>query len=325
MSKRKKRVGILNMFIASTVLSQLAPIQYVQASEVENTVYINEIESNDTVTDIDWIEIMNTGNSDLDISGWFVTDDKGLERLADNNEWRIEDGTVLKAGEILVITHDVVLGNLSLGKNDTVSLYDSSNTLLDSYTYSGHAVGTYSRVPDGTGEFVDQEPTRGKLNIVEKEELPKHRLLINEINSAPDDWVEFINIGTEEMDLSGYEIRDNSNDHRWKFAEGTKLPAGELFVVEANTFGQVYDDQTGAYVAGEFHEAIGIGSGDSIRLYDNEGNLLDDYSWTGHASYEGNDALASFGRYPDGTGSFGSNERNKGVKKRLVSTSDCNQ
>ena len=314
MSKRKKRVGILNMFIASTVLSQLAPIQYVQASEVENTVYINEIESNDTVTDIDWIEIINTGNSDLDISGWFVTDDKGLERLADNEEWRIEDGTVLKAGEILVITHDVVLGNLSLGKNDTVSLYDSSSTLLDTYTYSGHAVGTYSRVPDGTGEFVDQEPTRGKLNIVEKEELPKHRLLINEINSAPDDWVEFINIGTEEMDLSGYEIRDNSNDHRWKFAEGTKLPAGELFVVEANTFGQVYDDQTGAYVAGEFHEAIGIGSGDSIRLYDNEGNLLDDYSWTGHASYEGNDALASFGRYPDGTGSFGLMKETKGSK-----------
>ena len=314
MSKRKKRVGILNMFIASTVLSQLAPIQYVQASEVENTVYINEIESNDTVTDIDWIEIINTGNSDLDISGWFVTDDKGLERLADNDEWRIEDGTVLKAGEILVIKHDVVLGNLSLGKNDTVSLYDSSNTLLDSYTYSGHAVGTYSRVPDGTGEFVDQEPTRGKLNIVEKEELPKHRLLINEINSAPDDWVEFINIGTEEMDLSGYEIRDNSNDHRWKFAEGTKLQAGELFVVEANTFGQVYDDQTDAYVAGEFHEAIGIGSGDSIRLYDKEGNLLDDYSWTGHASYEGDAALASFGRYPDGTGSFGLMKETKGSK-----------
>ena len=325
MSKRKKRVGILNMFIASTVLSQLAPIQYVQASEVENTVYINEIESNDTVTDIDWIEIINTGNSDIDISGWFVTDDKGLERLADNEEWRIEDGTVLKAGEILVIKHDVVLGNLSLGKNDTVSLYDSSNTLLDTYTYSGHAVGTYSRVPDGTGEFVDQEPTRGKLNIVEKEELPKHRLLINEINSSPDDWVEFINLGTEEMDLSGYEIRDNSNDHRWKFAEGTKLQAGELFVVDANTVGQVYDDQTGAYVAGKFQEAIGIGSGDSIRLYDKEGNLLDEYSWTEHASYEGDACIGVFRKISRWDGFVWINERNKGVKKRLVSTSDCHQ
>ena len=65
-------------------------------------------------------------------------------------------------------------------------------------------------------------------------------------------------------------------------------------------------------------EAIGIGSGDSIRLYDNEGNLLDEYSWTEHASYEGDEALASFGRYPDGTGSFVLTKETKGVKKRLV-------
>ena len=131
MNKRKKRMRLLNMsIIASIGLSLFSPMQYVQASEVENTVFINEIESNDTVTDIDWIEIINTGNSDVDISGWFVTDDKGLERLADNEEWRIEDGTVLKAGEILVVEHDVVLGNLSLGKNDTVSLYDSSEYVI---------------------------------------------------------------------------------------------------------------------------------------------------------------------------------------------------
>lgn len=315
MNSRKKRIGIIYMFIiGALVLSLLSPILPVQASEDENTVFINEIESNDTVTGIDWIEIINTGNSDVDISGWFVSDDKGLERVEDNKEWRIPDDTVLKAGEILVIEHDVVLSNLSLGKNDTVTLYDSNNTILDSYTYTGHAVGTYSRVPDGTGEFVDQEPTKGELNIVEKEELPKHKLVINEINSAPDDWVELINIGTGEIDLSGYEIRDNSNDHRWKFDDGTKLPAGELIVVEANTPGLVYDDQSNTFVTGEFQEAIGIGSGDSIRLYDRDGNILDEYSWTEHASYEGNEALASFGRYPDGTGSFVLMKETKGAK-----------
>lgn len=198
--------------------------------------------------------------------------------------------------------------------NDTVSLYDSSSTLLDSYTYSGHAVGTYSRVPDGTGEFVDQEPTKGELNIVEKEEQPQHKLVINEINSSPDDWVELMNLGTAEINLSGYEIRDNSDDHRWKFAEGTQLAAGELLIVDADTDGQAYDDQTDTYAAGEFGAAIGIGSGDSIRLYDQEGNLLDEYSWTEHASYEGDAALASFGRYPDGTGSFELTKETKGLK-----------
>ncbi|TQR18251.1 lamin tail domain-containing protein [Psychrobacillus soli] len=311
MNKKKKRMSVLSVsLIASIVLS---PMQFVQAAEVENTVFINEIESNDPVTDNDWIEIINTGNSDIDISGWFVTDDKGLERLTDSEEWRIADETVLKAGEILVIEHSDALNNLSLGKDDTASLYDSSNTLLDSYTYVGHAAGTYSRVPDGTGEFVDQESTKGALNIVEKQELPNHKLVINEINSQPDDWVEFINLGTEEMDLSGYEIRDNSDDHRWKFAEGTSLQAGALFVVEANSLGQVYDDQTDAFAEGSFEAAIGIGGGDSIRLYDKDGNLLDEYSWTEHASYQGDAALASFGRYPDGTGSFGLTKETKGL------------
>lgn len=29
-----------------------------------------------------------------------------------------------------------------------------------------------------------------------------------------------MNLGTGTMDLSGYEIRDNSDDHRWQFVEG---------------------------------------------------------------------------------------------------------
>ena len=315
MRTRKKGTGIINLFMVGMIIFSLLPSGLlVKASEVDPAVFINEIESNDTVTDIDWIEIINTGNSEIDVSGWFVSDDKGLERVEDNKEWRVPEGTVLAAGEILVVEHDVVLGNLSLGKNDTVSLYDHNEQLLDTYSYTGHAVGTYSRVPDGTGEFIDQEPTKNALNIVEKEELPEYKLVINEINSAPDDWVELMNLGTGEIDLSDYEIRDNSNDHRFKFSEGTKLAAGGLIVVEANTQGLIYDDQARKYIPGEFQEALGIGSGDSIRLYDRDGDLLDEYSWTKHASYEGDEKKASYGRYRDGTGSFVLMKETKGVK-----------
>lgn len=129
-------------------------------------------------------------------------------------------------------------------------------------------------------------------------------LQINEINSAPDDWVEVINTGDTDLDISGYEIRDNSDDHRWKFVEGTIVKAGEIFLVDAKSIGQIYDDQTAAYVDGTFEAAIGIGSGDAIRLYDEEEQMIDTYSWTEHASYEGDQAAASFGRYPDGTGEF---------------------
>lgn len=82
------------------------------------------------------------------------------------------------------------------------------------------------------------------------------------------------------------------------------MPPGELLVVDAKSNGLVYDDQTKSFAAGTFEAAIGIGSGDSVRLYDKDGKLLDEYSWTKHASYDGDAAKASYGRYPDGTGAF---------------------
>lgn len=169
------------------------------------------------------------------------------------------------------------------------------------------------RVMDATEPFIAEETSQHALNNVDKEELPEFKLVINEINSAPDDWVELMNLGTGELNLSGYEIRDNSNDHRFKFSDGTKLETGELIVVEANTQGLIYDDQANIYIPGEFQEAIGFGSGDSIRLYDREGILLDEYSWTTHASYEGDESIASLGRYPDGTGSFLLTKETKGT------------
>ena len=138
-------------------------------------------------------------------------------------------------------------------------------------------------------------------------------LVLNEINSSPDDWVELMNTGSEALDLSGFELRDNSDDHRWQFADGITIAAGGMLVVEATTSGLVYDDQTKAYANGTFEAAIGIGSGDSIRLYDKSGNLLDEYGWTQHASYNGDAAKASYGRYPDGTGAFCLTKETKGA------------
>lgn len=309
--KTKKRL-MSTSFVSMMVLGQIQPILAID-TKTGNTITINEIESNDDVTGTDWIEIYNAGTTDVDISNWFVVDDKGLDRLKEKEEWRIEQGTILKAGEVLVIEQDTARNQFSLGKNDEVILYDASNTIKDSYSYTGHASGTLARVPDGIGSFVDMQPTKGELNIATGEALPKHNLVLNEINSSPDDWVEFINLGTETMDLTDYEIRDDANDHRFRFAAGTTVEAGGLIVVEGDTAGYIFNDQTNSYVAGTFKESIGLGSADKVRLYDKFGTILDEYQWSQHASYEGNAALATYGRYPDGIGSFGLTKVTKGT------------
>ena len=183
---------------ALLAVSAVLPAAAVPAYAAENTVFINEIESDDPDGGNDWVEIVNTGDTAVDISGWFVTDDKGLERLP-GETWGLAEGTVLQPGAVLVL-EDSVDFDFGLGKEDTVSLYNGNNELIDSHAYEGHASGTYSRVPDGTGDFVDQAATKNALNIVPDEPAgddtqPSQRLVINEINSSPDDWVELMNTG----------------------------------------------------------------------------------------------------------------------------------
>ena len=232
--KKQIWISALGAVLAVTgILPAASPVD-TYAADSENTVFINEIESDDPDGGNDWVEIINAGSTAVDISGWFVTDDKGLERLTEDKTWGIAEGTVLEAGAVLVL-EDSIDFDFGLGKEDTVSLYDGSSAQMDSYTYAGHAAGTYSRVPDGTGNFVDQAATRGALNIVTEEpgdEEPGSGLVINEINSSPDDWVEIMNTGTEALDISGFEIRDNSDDHRWQFPAGTVMYVPALGTTE---------------------------------------------------------------------------------------------
>lgn len=187
MKRKKITGGILSILMAASLMVPAAAAVPAYASGNSSGVYINEIESDDPDGGSDWIEIINAGTKDVDISGWFVTDDKGLERLTDNKTKRLGANTVLKAGELLVL-EDTIDFDFGLGKADTVSLYDSESKVEDTYSYTSHASGTYSRVPDGTGEFKDQEATKNKKILkqvgrkapvvqVKKSQVQKIRLL----------------------------------------------------------------------------------------------------------------------------------------------------
>ena len=318
--RMKQTIKVLCVFLMAVLLmpsqALAADKALVSQKAQQPSIVINEVESDAPDKGNDWVEITNIGTTAVDISGWYLTDDKGEERKTEGKTTPLAKSTVLEPGAFLVL-EETVNFDFGLGKADTAILYDANGEQVDSYAYKSVAEGTWSRQADGS--FADAEATQGTANAAPSKttepEQPetKTALVLNEINSSPDDWVELMNTGSETLDISGYELRDNSDDHRWRFPEGSQIAAGKLLVVDAKANGLVYDDQTKSFAAGTFEAAIGIGSGDSIRLYDKNGKLLDEYSWTEHASYDGDPAKASYGRYPDGTGAFRLTKETKGT------------
>ena len=258
------------------------------------TLVLNEIVYDDAATGLaDQVEIYNAGTETVDLTGWKISDEKR------DSFGQAPEGTTLAPGEFLVLVKDVDFP-FGLGKGDEVVLYDPSATVVDSYAYENTApLSVWARCPDGTGDWAHATAaTPGAPNDCSVAPV-SGSIVINEVDSQPADWVEFYNPGTEALDISGYEVRDNSDDHRWQFLPGTAIGAGEFLVVEEGTIGLVGGAETA------FRDPIGIGSADRIRLYDAGGAMIDDtLPWQGHAAIDGDFAAATLARCPDGVGAF---------------------
>lgn len=257
-------------------------------------VVLNEIVYDDAPTGLaDQVELYNAGTDPVPLDGWRISDDK-RDRFGD-----VPAGTVLAPGEYLVLVNGVDF-DFGLGKGDEVVLYGPGGVIVDEYAYANTApLATWARCPDGTGEWAHATTvTPGAANDCTVP-VVAGSIVINEVDSQPADWVEFHNPGDEALDISGYEIRDNSDDHRWQFPAGTLIQPGEFLVVDEASIGIVGGVETA------FRDPIGIGSADRIRLFDATGALIDDtLPWDSHAAIDGDFAAATLARCPDGEGAF---------------------
>lgn len=112
-----------------------------------------------------------------------------------------------------------------------------------------------------------------------------NQVVINEVESNGDsvgDWVELANTNPNEtLDISGWSIVDNDPDHeRIVFPEGTTIESGGHY--------SLYTD---------IDNGFGLGGNDSVSLFNQAGELVDETTWDGHAA-------TTWGRVPDMTGEF---------------------
>jgi Lamin Tail Domain/RTX calcium-binding nonapeptide repeat (4 copies)/Thrombospondin type 3 repeat len=105
-------------------------------------------------------------------------------------------------------------------------------------------------------------------------------VVINELESndpAPGpDWVELYNNGAAPVDISGYVVKDSTDNNPYTVPAATTLAAGAYY---------------------SFDTPFGLGNGDAVRLFDSSATpvLIDSFGYSAHAS-------TTYGRCPDGTG-----------------------
>ncbi|MFI5758090.1 lamin tail domain-containing protein [Streptomyces sp. NPDC051569] len=147
-----------NVHIGAAVLSVLAlGLSSAPASaQDQSMVLINEVESNGGSPG-DWIELVNNGTASVDLSGWIVKDDDN------SHSYKIPSGKTLAPGGYLALD---VESSYGLGSPDSARLYRADgSTLVDSYSWTGHATTTYGRCADGTGAFTTTTaPTKSAPN-----------------------------------------------------------------------------------------------------------------------------------------------------------------
>jgi hypothetical protein len=199
-------------------------------------IVINEVLTHTDLPAVDAIELYNPTAADVDLSGWFLTDE-----AKDPKKFRIQGGTTIRAGQYLVFDETQFGPDFNLSsRGEDVYLYSGdSNTNLSGYAY-GFSFGaaangvSFGRVTLSTGEDVFpalQSYTPGLTNsrpIIGPVVLTE--IMYNPRPGEPE-YVELKNISTNTVAL--YDVSHPANTWRinglsFDFPLGVVLAPGEV-------------------------------------------------------------------------------------------------
>ena len=219
--------------------------------------YINEFMASNATTICDsfgsysdWIELYNSTDAELDISGFGISDN-----LSQPMKYRFPDGTTIAARGYLVVfcsgNEGMQNGELHApfglrSYGEDVVIANRAGRIIDSYSFKNQETDvSMARMPDGTGELQpNSQPSPGYPNtgagysaFDAANRLPLGRVYISEFGgstgSVATDWVELHNSTGSAVSLAGYGISNNpKNPAKWVFPD-ISIEPGEYLLLYA--------------------------------------------------------------------------------------------
>jgi hypothetical protein len=211
-----------------------------ESNWVESAVVVNEALANSVPPLQDYIELRNTTGAVVDVSGWWLSDDKGQRQ-----KFMIPAGTTIFAGEVVVFNES----QFNTGAN-AFSLSSLGDEIVLTAVSGGAETGQRSQVSFGASledisfgrvaamprnEFWPQTARTSGTNNASPVVTP---VIINEVHYHPpdlagadnarDEFVELHNPTTTAVDLSGWRLKGASD---FTFAAGTQLRPGDYILV----------------------------------------------------------------------------------------------
>lgn len=219
--------------------------------------YINEFMASNATTICDsfgsysdWIELYNSTDTDMDISGFGISDN-----LSQPMKYRFPDGTTIAAKGYLVVfcsgNEGMQNGELHApfglrSYGEDVVIANRAGRIIDSYSFKNQETDvSVARIPDGAGELQpNSQPSPGYPNtgagysaFDAANRLPLGGVYISEFGgstgSVASDWVELHNSTGSAVSLAGYGISNNpKNPAKWVFPD-ISIEPGEYLLLYA--------------------------------------------------------------------------------------------
>lgn len=219
--------------------------------------YINEFMASNATTICDsfgsysdWIELYNSTDTDMDISGFGISDN-----LSQPMKYRFPDGTTIAAKGYLVVfcsgNEGMQNGELHApfglrSYGEDVVIANRAGRIIDSYSFKNQETDvSMARIPDGTGEFQPNSQSSpgypntgaGYSAFDAANRLPLGGVYISEFGgstgSVASDWVELHNSTGSAVSLAGYGLSNNpKNPAKWVFPD-ISIEPGEYLLLYA--------------------------------------------------------------------------------------------